>query len=202
MDRHPIYLSVTDDLKRSRLTVLFRLILAIPHLAWASLWGIAVICAAIPQWFFLLFAGRPIEGIHRFTARYMRYLTQVYGYLFLLANPFPRFLGKDDYPIDLAVDPPASQARWKTLLRMILVIPAYVFMYVMALVLEIVAFLGWFVCLALGRMPVGMRDLGAYCLRYQQQTFGYVFLLTDRYPTIGSEPPREQVGPPTPAPVA
>ena len=29
-----------------------------------------------------------------------------------------------------------------------------------------------FVCLFIGRMPKGMRDLGVYCLRYQQQTYG------------------------------
>jgi hypothetical protein len=31
---HPIGLIVTDDLKRSRLTVFFRLLLVIPHLIW------------------------------------------------------------------------------------------------------------------------------------------------------------------------
>ena len=31
MDAHPIRLVVTDDLKRSRLTVFFRLLLVIPH---------------------------------------------------------------------------------------------------------------------------------------------------------------------------
>ena len=38
-------------------------------------------------------------------------------------------------------------------------IPAYVFMTVLTVVLYVVGFLGWFVALALGRMPQGMRDL-------------------------------------------
>ena len=46
------------------------------------------------------------------------------------------------------------------------------------------AFLGWFVGLALGRMPEGLRNLGAYALRYSAQTYGYVFLLTDKQPTL------------------
>ncbi len=37
---HPIALTLSDDLKRNRLTVFFRLILVIPHLIWLSLWGI------------------------------------------------------------------------------------------------------------------------------------------------------------------
>ena len=38
--QHPIGLIVTDDLRRSRLTVFFRLLLVIPHLIWLTLWGI------------------------------------------------------------------------------------------------------------------------------------------------------------------
>ena len=38
--QHPIRLHITDDLQRNRLTVFFRLILAIPHIIWLSLWGI------------------------------------------------------------------------------------------------------------------------------------------------------------------
>jgi hypothetical protein len=31
-----------------------------------------------------------------------------------------------------------------------------------------------------------MRDLIAYCLRYQAQTYAYLFLLTSRYPSLAS----------------
>ena len=40
--------------------------------------------------------------------------------------------------------------------------------------------------LALGRLPKGMRDLIAYCIRYQAQTYAYLFLLTSRYPSLAS----------------
>ncbi len=36
---HPVRLVVTDDLRRSRLTVFFRWLLAIPHLLWLGLWS-------------------------------------------------------------------------------------------------------------------------------------------------------------------
>ena len=67
-----------------------------------------------------------------------------------------------------------------------LVIPAYVFAAVLGTVAQVLAFVGWFVCLVLGRMPKGMRDLIAYCLRYQMQTYAYLFLLTSRYPSLAS----------------
>jgi 2-(1,2-epoxy-1,2-dihydrophenyl)acetyl-CoA isomerase len=185
---HPISLVVRDDLRRWRLTVFFRLLLALPHLVVQSLWGIVAYLVVIAAWFVALVKGRVPDRMHGFVARYLRYQVHVNAYVFLLADPFPRFRGEfGTYPIDLAIAPAARQARWKTLLRVILVIPAFVFTYVLNQVLQIVALIGWFAALILGRMPRGMRDLMAYCLRYQTQTYGYLALLTDRYPTLSSD---------------
>jgi Domain of unknown function (DUF4389) len=188
-DRHPIRLIVEDDLKRSRLTVFFRLLLAIPHLFWIVLWGIAALLVLIAGWFVTLVAGRLPDGMHDFLARYQVYTTHLTAYLMLLANPYPGFKGRPGaYAVDLQVDPPQRQSRWKTAFRLILAIPALILMGVLQQVLQIIAFLGWFVCLAIGRMPKGMRDLGAYCLRYQEQTYAYMYLLTARYPSLSGPP--------------
>lgn len=139
------------------------------------------------QWLFMLVSGRSAGGLHRFLTSYLRYSTHVGAYLYLVGNPFPEFLGRrGDYTVDLLVPGPKPQARWKTFLRLVLAIPGLVFSQVLARVAEVVAFLAWFACVALGRIPKGMRDLNAYCLRYQQQTLGYVLLLTDRYPQLAS----------------
>jgi hypothetical protein len=59
--------------------------------------------------------------------------------------------------------------------------------YVLAVVLQIMGLVvAWIVALLIGRVPRGMRDLMAYCLRYQAQTYGYLFLLTSRYPSLAS----------------
>ncbi len=186
MNGHPIRLVVTDDLRRSRLTVLFRLLLAVPHLIWVSLWGIVAWLAAVASWFATLFAGRTPQGLHDFIAGYLRYATHVNAYVYLLADPYPAFGGRPGYPVDLEVDPPAPQARWKTFFRVLLAIPALLIARILGYLLGLLGFLGWFVCLFAGRMPKGMRDLGAYCLRYDMQTQAYVFLLTERYPPISS----------------
>jgi hypothetical protein len=73
-----------------------------------------------------------------------------------------------------------------TAFRIVLFIPAYILAYVLVVVLQIVSIIGWFAALALGRMPRGMRDLMAYCLRYQAQTYAYLLLLTSRYPSLAS----------------
>ena len=188
---HPVQLVVTDDLKRSRLTVFFRLLLAIPHLLWLTIWGIAAFFVAIVGWFAALITGRLPEGMHRFQAKYQAYTTRVYAYLYLLANPYPPFHGGPaEYPIDLQVPMvPERQSRWKILFRIILGIPAVILAWVFSQVLQILAFLGWFVCVVMGRMPKGMRDLGVYCLRYQVQTNCYMLLVTERYPSLAGPTP-------------
>jgi hypothetical protein len=73
-----------------------------------------------------------------------------------------------------------------TLFRTVLAIPAWFLALSLFGLLFAVAVLGWFVSLALGRMPEGLRDAGAFVLRYAAQANGYGFhLLTDRYPYSG-----------------
>ena len=184
---HPVRLVVRDDLHRWRLTVFFRWLLALPHVLVLALWGLCVYFVVIAAWFVALVKGRVPDRMHGFIERFVRYQVHVNAYVYLVADPFPSFRGRfGSYPIDLAIAPAARQARWKTLLRLILVIPAYVFAYVLSSVFQIVGIIGWFVALIIGRMPRGMRDLMAYCLRYQTQTYAYLLLLTDRYPTLAS----------------
>src|SRR5919201_1305881 len=91
--QHPIRLLVNDDLRRTRLTVFFRLILAIPHVLWLTLWGVIALLAYIANWFATLFMGRSPEGLHRFLATFLRYSTHVRAYILLVADPFPGFTG-------------------------------------------------------------------------------------------------------------
>ena len=221
MSAHPIRLTVADDLRRSRLTVFFRLLLAIPHIVWFLLWSIAAAVAAIANWFATLITGSPPSSLHRFLAAYLRYGTHVTSYVFLAANPFPGFTGAPgSYPIDLEVDPPGRQSRWKTAFRIVLAVPVLILLVVLdgafgggnasdsdrwfwsstVGVTFSVAFLAWFACLARGRMPRGFRNVLAYALRYSAQAYGYLFILTERYPNADPILPAE-VGTVPPSPL-
>jgi hypothetical protein len=187
---HPMRMSVEDELRRSRLTVFFRMLLAFPHLAWLTLWSLAVGLAVIPNWFVTLVRGRPASPLHRFIAAWFRYGAHVYAYLYLLGNPFPGFTGRPrSYPVDLEVDAPARQNRWVTGFRIFLAIPALLLTSALGTVLLLAAVFGWFVSLARARMPRGLRNLGTYCLRYTFQSWGYAMLLHDRYPYAGPAVP-------------
>ena len=166
---------------------------------------------AILSWFIVLFTTRLPEGLHAFSAAYVRYGTHVYGYLLLAASPFPGFTGTEgSYPVDVEIDPPAPQSRWKAAIRIILAIPAfphrcaliggwgpgggrstttssgsdeeYYYWGGSAGLAFSIAFFAWFACMVRARMPNGFRDGLAYALRYAAQTYGYLLFLTDRYP--------------------
>jgi len=185
---HPVGLVVTDDLKRSRLTVFFRLLLATPHFVWLELWGIAACVALLVAWLVALFTGRVPDGLHGFITSYLRYTTHVYAYLLLLADPFPPFSAQAGYPVDLRVEGPQDQGRVTVLFRLVLAIPALILASVFRTVNEVVAFLGWFYALFTGRMNGGMRDLSTWLLRYELQAYAYLFLLTGRYPSLAGAP--------------
>jgi hypothetical protein len=187
---HPIRLVVFDDLKRSRLTVFFRLLLLIPHVAWQQVWTLAISACVIVNWFVVLIKGSTPEEMHQLLVRALRYRTHVLSYTALVSNPYPTFFGRlGSNPVDLEIDGPDPQGRAVTFFRLILAIPAFVVAYVFLFVMMFVAFIGWFVALVIGRMPRGMRDLSAYCLRYEAQTFGYLMILTDRYPSFSGPRP-------------
>jgi Domain of unknown function (DUF4389) len=193
----PVRAEVTDGLRRSRLTVFFRFALAFPHLVWLSLWGILALLAAIVNWVATLIAGTSPRWLHRFLARYLRYQFQVMAFLHLVGNPFPGFVGAPGrYPVELHVADRERQNRWTVLFRLVLAFPALLLSGVFAQVLLVVAILGWFAALFTGRMPLGLRNLGAFALRYMAQTYAYVLLATGVYPYSG--PCFEQ----PPAPVA
>jgi hypothetical protein len=208
MDGHPVRLVVEDDLERSRLTVFFRIFLAIPHLIWISLWTIGIFFVVLVNWFVTLVAGRPATSLHGWTSSYVRYGAHLNAYLYLAANPFPGFGGEEgEYPVDLRLPPPGPQKRWKTLFRLFLAIPALLLATALgggfsagygaargggnsryataggrgALSLTC-AVLGWFAILARGRMPKGLRDASAYGIGYGAQAAAYLLLITDRYP--------------------
>ena len=199
MDPHPIRLVVSDDLRRSRLTVFFRLLLTLPHLVWLTLWTVVALVGAIVAWIVALITGRVPGGLHRFLAAYVRYSTHVMAYLTLAANPFPGFTGRaGSYPVDLEIDEPVRQNRWTVLFRVILAIPSQLLASALSGggtsdaggAMLTAGFLGWFASLVRGRMPDGLRDLLVYTLRYTAQAYAYLFLVTPRYPDADPAEPR------------
>ena len=183
LPEHPVRITVTDSLQRSRLTVFFRLLLALPHLVWVTLWTIVVLPVSFLAWVAAIVTGRVPAPLRRFLAAYVRYLAHLDAFLYLVGGPFPGFTGTPgSYPIDVSVEPADRQSRASVLFRAFLALPAFLIAGAYGGVLLVVAVLGWFAGVFTGRMPSGLRDLGCVALRYVVQTYAYIFLVTDRYP--------------------
>lgn len=182
----PVSLSVDDDLRRSRLTVFFRLLLAVPHLVWLVLWTPAAWLAAVAAWLVALARTTVPEPLHRFLAAYVRYTTHVYAFLALVANPFPGFVGAaGGYPVDLRLPEPRPHGRASVGFRVFLALPPLVMAGALSNLLVAAALLEWFHALALGRASRGLRDAAAYALRYSAEANAYLYLLTETYPDCG-----------------
>ena len=204
---HVVRLNVEDDLRRSRLTVFFRLFLALPHFVWITLWWVAASLAVFVAWIAALVTGRPPAALHRFLSAFVRYWSHLSAYVALTANPFPGFTGTaGTYPVDPILPPPDRQRRLVTLFRLFLALPAFLVSSGIGGLLFAGAFLGWFASLALGRMPRSLREAQAFSLRYSAQVLAYLLLVTDRYPysgpALGSPEPEPAPEPPSEPPAA
>jgi uncharacterized protein DUF4389 len=76
---------------RNRLTVAFRIILAIPQLIMVALLGLLGTIVLIIAFFAVLFTGHWPAGLRRFTVGVLRWWLRVEAYLLLLTDAYPPF---------------------------------------------------------------------------------------------------------------
>ena len=186
-----ILLAFRGPASQNRLTVLVRIILAIPQLVVLWVLSIAAEVVVIVCWFAALILGRLPEGMAGFLAGYLRWAARVQAYLLLLTDDYPPFeLGDARYAVHVQIRP-GPLNRLAVFFRFVLAIPAYI---VAALVIwgmqTIVLFVTWLIVLIAGRMPRPLHEAYAAGLRYYVRFLGYVFLLTATYPggLFGDQP--------------
>ncbi len=178
-----ILVAFAEPAGQRRLTVLVRIILAIPHLVVLYVLGIAAEVVALICWFAALVTGRLPDGLAEFQVGYLRWPTRFYAYLFLLTDVYPPFEFADaDYPVRLRAEP-GPLNRLAVLFRIILVIPAWIVSVVLGYGLSfLVMFVTWLIVLIAGRMPRPLHEALAAAVRYQTRVSGYFLMLTARYP--------------------
>jgi hypothetical protein len=85
-------------------------------------------------------------------------------------------------PTSLQFDPPETINRWRPLVQWFLAIPHLIIAYVLGLVSEVLAFVAWFIIVFTGRLPEGLANLQAMCLRYTHRVNFYAGFLVAEYP--------------------
>jgi hypothetical protein len=76
---------------RSRLTIFFRLLLAIPHFIVILFVAIGLYVVVIVGWFAVIILGRWPESMGRFVVGVMRWNARLSGYVYLLTDEYPPF---------------------------------------------------------------------------------------------------------------
>ena len=90
---YPVDLRVDPPADQSRVTVLFRIFLAIPALILCYVFRIVNQIVAFLGWFYCLFTGRMHQGMRDISLWMLRFEVQTYAYLMLLTGKYPSFAG-------------------------------------------------------------------------------------------------------------
>lgn len=168
---------------RNRLTVAFRIILAIPHLVVSQVWGYLAQILALVQWFIALFTGQRNDGIWNMQRQWLDYSSRVSGYVGLLYDPYPAFgTAPGPVPVVTSIEFEQSANRLTVGLRFLWIIPAALLAAVIGIGALFVGLVSWFAILFTGKHPRGMWDFLHRAMKYSQQVQAYGLLLTDTYP--------------------
>jgi hypothetical protein len=118
---------------------------------------------------------------------YLRWRANVLAYTGLLRDEYPPF-GDGAYPV--RVEFPhvmEDRDRWSVFLRLILVIPHLLVLFVLSVAWFITAVIGWFAVLFTGMYPPSFWKFGEGVLRWDLRVEAYVLLLHDSYPPFSLE---------------
>jgi Domain of unknown function (DUF4389) len=189
---NPIRFDADYSEERDRLTVFFRLIVAIPWMIWLGLYGIVAFVAAIAAWFALLFTKRYPEGLYDFVAGYVKLAAQVGGWVMLMTDEWPPFMpDRDDYPIRVEVAPQQVEYRRpQTFFKYLLAFPQQLIIQGLSYVLYAAAFVTWWRVLFTGKQSATMHDALRMSIAYTTRAGAFLLLLTETHPRILDLPPQ------------
>ncbi|MEX0783017.1 MAG: DUF4389 domain-containing protein [Dehalococcoidia bacterium] len=182
---YPVTVDVDDAKEQNRLSVLLRIIFAIPALLVAAVIGLVAAVVAVIAWFAILITGKFPAGMLSFVVGALRWTTRVSAYCYLLTDKYPPFSGDEDtaYPIRLqAVEQVEGRNRLTTLFRVIMIIPHYIIVGVLGYAAGVVALIGWFAALFTGSVPTGLHSFLTGYTRWNARYMAYALLITDDYP--------------------
>ena len=163
---------------RSRLSVFFRPLLAIPIVVVLTVLSPMIVSAAAltivfrrkyPRWWF------------DFNVEWARFSARVSSYLLLLRDEYPAT--DDEQAVRLNVEYPENLNRFLPLVKWLLAIPHYVVLSVLGIIVFIVTGLAWLLILVTGSYPRGLFGFVVGVSRWSLRVQAYAITLwTDQYP--------------------
>jgi hypothetical protein len=181
----PVLASFAGPAPQSRATVLFRIFMVIPHAILLWLMAIAAGVITFIGWFGALFTGRLPVFAADFLTGYIRWVTRVQAYTWLLTDEYPPFTLHDPaYPVRLAVAPGQQLNRAAVFFRFFLLIPCWIVQAIVSYgAFTVFQLANWLIVLINGQMPDTIYQALSAVLRYNARVLGFALMLTSAYPS-------------------
>jgi hypothetical protein len=187
MSTYPVVYEQTPAIKRSRLTVFFRIIMVIPHFVVSFFYGIAAWIGVVLAWVAIVVTGRYPQGLYKFVARLPALHHASDGLHVPRNRRVPAVQRRRASGVQRAsVYPraPGSLQPAEDVLPLHLYIPVAILLYIFLIWIEAVSIALWFVAVIVGRTPTGLSGASGFPLAYLARAYAYGFLLTDRWPPL------------------
>jgi uncharacterized protein DUF4389 len=167
--------------KQSRLLLLFRGFLMIPHMVFAMVVILVAFILILVNFLSVLITGR--AAFFGYLSGTLRYMVRLQAYSTFLTDAYPPFsLGEaTDYPVRVSVATPGKIHRWRVF-SYLLCIPHIIVLYALVILAALCSFLAWFSILFTGHYPAGLYKITSSAVRYQARVNAYLYLITDEYP--------------------
>lgn len=197
MNKYPASLTIDYPEKADRLTVLFRLILAIPitiilgllsyhgynseqYQKESFLVGILV----LPTLLMILFRRKYPRWWFDWNVGLTKFSFRVASYLMLLRHEYPST--DEEQAVHIHIEYPDVEKdlnQWMPLIKWLLVLPHIIVLCFVMLGVMLCTVLAWFIIVVSGKYPKGMFDFVVGALRWWLRVSAYALLLTtDKYP--------------------
>lgn len=200
-NKYPVTLDIDYSDKSDRLTVFFRLILAIPIFIILGLvtgyeniddnttnavkWGVAAGgIIIVPTLLMILIRQKYPKWWYNWNLELTKFSIRVCTYLFLLRDEYPSTDEEQAVHIDIPYpDVKKDLVNWMPLVKWLLAIPHVIVLCFLWIGAIIAVILAWFAILFTGTHPKGIFDFIVGVMRWTLRVNAYALLLTtDEYP--------------------
>jgi hypothetical protein len=200
MEKYPVSLSIDYSDKSNRVTVLFRLFLAIPILIILALltsssyeseqaakevervYSVGIIF--LPTLLMIVFRKKYPKWWFDWNLALTKFSIRVVSYLLLLRDDYPSTDEEQAIHVQISYpDVDKELNQWLPLIKWLLVIPHFIVLCFIMVGVIFCTIIAWFIILFFGKYPRSMFDFVVGFLRWILRVEAYAILLTtDKYP--------------------
>ncbi len=186
---YPIKVKIkTMEEKASRIELFVRIVYGFVLSIIAGIWGMLAFITAVIHWFYILVCGKKEESLWKFYLEYLRFVSKLDGYIYMLTDERPPITGADvEYPIKFSAIYEESASRLELFIRIVYGFVLSIIAGIWGFFAEIAAVIQWFYILIMGKRNGSLWGFIAGYMRYYFRLQGYVTLLTDERPPISGE---------------